>query len=49
MRLRSDPGPLNEAKVKAPAFLRFLAPSVETLGELGAWGTAAEVTDRVTP
>ncbi|HWA72804.1 MAG TPA: restriction endonuclease [Polyangiaceae bacterium] len=32
---------------KGPEFLRFVAPIVETLKELGSSGTASEVTDRV--
>lgn len=34
-------------KTKGPAFLRFVAPIVETLKELGNSGTAGEVSDRV--
>jgi restriction system protein len=35
------------AKKKGPEFLRFIAPIVETLRELGSSGTAGEVADRV--
>jgi restriction system protein len=34
-------------KTKGPTFLRYVAPIVETLRELGNSGTASEVTDRV--
>ena len=34
-------------KTKGPSFLRFVAPIVETLRELGNSGTASEVADRV--
>jgi restriction system protein len=34
-------------KTKGPTFLRFVAPIVETLRELGNSGTASEVADRV--
>jgi hypothetical protein len=34
-------------KQKGPVFLRFVAPVLETLKELGGTGTASEVTDRV--
>ena len=34
-------------KTKGPTFLRFVAPIVETLRELGNSGTSAEVADRV--
>ena len=34
-------------KPRGPEFLRFVAPIVETLRELGSSGTAGEVTDRV--
>src|SRR5262245_52178677 len=47
MRPRSEPRPPEEKKIRGPAFLRFIAPIVETLRELGASGTAAEATDRV--
>jgi restriction system protein len=34
-------------KSKGPSFLRFVAPIVETLRELGDSGTSSEVADRV--
>lgn len=34
-------------KVKGPAFVRFVAPVLETLQELGGSGVAGDVTDRV--
>ena len=38
---------MTNKKQKGPEFLRFVAPIVETLKELGSSGTAGEVTDRV--
>jgi restriction system protein len=38
---------MSAKKAKGPAFLRFIAPIVETLKELGNSGTASEVSDRV--
>jgi restriction system protein len=38
---------MGSKKAKGPVFLRFVAPIVEALKELGNSGTAAEVTDRV--
>ncbi|MBI4699782.1 MAG: winged helix-turn-helix domain-containing protein [Deltaproteobacteria bacterium] len=34
-------------KTKGPEFLRFVAPIIDTLKELGNSGTAGEVTERV--
>ncbi|MGA7119908.1 MAG: restriction endonuclease [Polyangiaceae bacterium] len=38
---------MSTKKTKGPTFLRFVAPIVETLRELGNSGTPSEVTDRV--
>lgn len=38
---------MGEPKLTGPAFLRFAAPVVETLRELGNSGASSEVTDRV--
>jgi restriction system protein len=38
---------MNTKKNKGPVFLRYVAPIVETLRELGSSGTSSEVTERV--
>src|SRR4051812_16152439 len=47
MKVRTATEPSGGKKMTGPAFLRFVVPVLETLKELGASGTAAEVTDRV--
>jgi restriction system protein len=43
----ADAGAMAGKKTKGPEFLRFVAPVIDTLKELGNSGTAGEVTERV--